>query len=538
MCGIVGIMRGSQTETMVDMFEQLLYADVFRGPHSTGVFRTEKDGTATVLKEAVPASVYLNSVDWEDFRGGTGTKKPALLSQVYVGHNRWATMGAINSDNAHPFQCGNITMVHNGTVSKYRLHEHTKFEVDSHAVCNMLNEKGLDETLKVLDGKFTLVWHDANDNTMNFIRNSERPLGMIEFQDGSWAFASEGDMLSWINSRRKSPISVKRMFELPVGMHYKFSLADSKITLLEAVQKTLPKSFPFTSSASSSYQSSTRSSYGGASETHNERSARLLDSWGFNLKEFNATGTPEGTYWALDNVAFTLYSGNYGNGRIDAELWGMDLAIDEAQLENLVIDSKLIREECCPVVIYSISQADWKDKFQDADNLYAQFDGCYETTKNGKQYIQLTLKGLCSELPAGIKAVNEIGFPLKYTSEGVENVDADKSGTGTGTALSVVTGGTGSATGGASSGAAEGEPTGTVIEGEKVNTEKKLKPYPSSPLSEKKYNLSGVGLTIKDLREDNLTCGWCGNAIHELNYEGSDYFIKTLVCHVCAKDIP
>lgn len=563
MCGIVGIMRGTPTETMADMFEQLLYADVFRGPHSTGVFRTNKDGTATVLKEAVPASIYLSSQDWADFRGGTGTKTPALLSQVYVGHNRWATVGAINAENAHPFQCGNITMVHNGTVSKYRLHDHAKFEVDSHAVCNMINEKGLDETLKVLDGKFTLVYHDAKDNTMNFIRNSERPLGMVEFQDGSWAFASEMDMLSWINARRKAPIAVKRMFELPVGMHYKYSLADSKITLLEAVQKELPKYFPYSSANYGLYgsQSSTRSSSASstsatsASMTQLDRQKLILTQYGFDIQEFNKEGTPAGTYWALDNVAFTMYTSGGATGRVDGELWGLDDALDDADQAGLKVDSVKLRHEGVIAVIYGVQHTLWKEVLSQSDNLYAKFDGVYESTINGKQFLQVTLTDLRTDLPAEYNqdfAVNEMGFPLNYIEEVVEGSDADKRTAGEST-LPATAGGTGSTDGSVVSVPSNVVNLPAVVDDleklrEKSEEAKKEataaevaaaspKKSDSSTLSKLKFNLSGVGATIDELKNDNLTCGWCGNSIHAGNYEKSDYFFRTLICPTCAKDV-
>lgn len=521
MCGIVGIMRGVMTEGMVDMFEQLLYADVFRGPHATGVYRTNANGTSSLFKEAIPASLYLGRKGWDDLRGGTGAGKDPL-AQVYVGHNRYATVGAAGeSKNAHPFKEGNITMVHNGTVAKHRLNEHLKYDVDSHAVCAMLNSHGLAETIKVLDGKFTLVWHDASDNTMNFIRNSERPLHMVEFTDGGWAFASEGEMLTWINGRRKSPFGIKRTFELPVGFHHKFQLSAGKVELAEVVKYDLPK---FPTYSQSSYYSGTRSSVSSSvsSASSNEdaetRKLRLMKEWGIDVGSKKLGDI----ILSLDNIAFTPYSTNLTTGRIDADPYGYDTAIDDVFENTLEVDSKKGGDyEDVAVVIYGISVNDWKNKYSQGDHLYGKIDSVYETTINQRTRLQINLlpSSLCTELADGVEPLNDKFFPLIIKEEVVE-ADADKSK---------------SADAGSTDGAGQATNKGTELAVVVDNTVGKSQT--ASEKSDKRFNLSGVPYSVKDLREDKLACSWCGNAITEHNYEMSDMFFRSHICETCAKDV-
>lgn len=530
MCGIVGIMRGVMTEGMVDMFEQLLYADVFRGPHSTGVYRVNKDGQSALYKDAVPASLYLGSKGWDTLRGNlNGTGGAAPLSQVYVGHNRWATVGAVNAVNSHPFKCGNITMVHNGTVAKYRLNDHTKYDVDSHAVCAMLDSHGLAETIKVLDGKFVLVWHDASDNSMNFIRNSERPLHLIEFTDGGWAFASEGEMLTWINGRRKSPFGIKRAFEMPVGYHHKFSLSAGKVELAEVVKYDLPK-FSTYSGTSSYYQNSrVNSSVSSASsgESTKERRMRLMKEWGVDVGDVKDV---EDIIVSLDNIAFTAYSTNAAAGRIDADAWGYDEAIDACDAGRMEIDCKRGgKAEDVQVVVYGVDTVKWKENYSQGDRLYGKIDSVFESTMHGRTKLQINLKvnSLCTELADGVKAFNETVFPLLIKKE-ADKVDADKS-------KSSDAGSTGTASAGATGHAVnKGNELSLVVD----NTAKKPEGSASSSGSPNLYNMSAIPMSIKDLREDKLSCAWCGNSIHEHNYEMSDMFFKSHICHECAKELP
>lgn len=257
LCGIILVGSKSMSSADVDRFEKLLYCDVFRGAHSTGVFTQRQYGTYAEkqkpvvqwYKEATEAKYFLDGQGWPLLRNGDVT--PAKLGNFYVGHNRYATMGSVTSKNAHPFNHGDITLVHNGTLTNQSLlPNHEKFVVDSENICHSINKIGAAETIQKLDGAFTLVWFDSSDKTLHIIRNEERPFHLAETFSGDWYGASEKDMLLWILNRGKQYLKIKQNFEIEVGVEYIFDAAPGKFSLKEKVKHELPK---FTHTYSPSY---------------------------------------------------------------------------------------------------------------------------------------------------------------------------------------------------------------------------------------------------------------------------------------------
>ncbi|UIW10518.1 glutamine amidotransferase [Aeromonas phage BUCT695] len=236
----------------VENFEKMLLCDMFRGMHSTGVyagFVVDGENHLQIEKAALPGDMYLRSEYWDAVKT---MKVPSKVNPntnlVYqpkflVGHNRYATQGAVNDRNAHPFQHGNITLVHNGTlVNQPLLPDSARFAVDSENVCWSIHKIGIEETIKKLDGAFTLVWHDSDLKTLNIIRNDERPFHLVETASGDWYGASEEDMVMWILTRKKYGITIKRHFECEVGVQYIFDVSKGFV-FKEEVKHTLP-TFP------------------------------------------------------------------------------------------------------------------------------------------------------------------------------------------------------------------------------------------------------------------------------------------------------
>ena len=261
MCGIVLVGSRNMTQRDLKFFEQMLFADTFRGPHSTGVFtskRVWKGGkyikVNPLQKLAVEGPEFLQSGEWEYVKRGFDTTKNAHTGKTtpinrygsfYVGHNRYATVGAINAVNAHPFRHGQITMVHNGTlVNQNLLPESKDFEVDSDNVCYSLNKWGVDKTIQNLDGAFTLVWHNNETDTLHVIRNDERPFHFAETQAGDWFGASEEEMLMWILMRGKVKPNIKRHFEAEVGVEYIFDVSAGSFKFKEERKHELPDFTP------------------------------------------------------------------------------------------------------------------------------------------------------------------------------------------------------------------------------------------------------------------------------------------------------
>lgn len=221
MCGIVGFITNESKKLEGDrskFLKQSLIIDTLRGDDSTGVFSVGHeplfdDGSAFWLKQVGTGHEFVDSegywqhfYDTEDYR-------------AVVGHNRAATVGAVNTAGAHPFQVGPITLVHNGTLRSTHLlpepmhgifvsggqdKEDVKVSVDSHAIAYNLAHHDAEDVIATLDGAFTLVWHDARDDSMNIIRNAERPLHMaISKQQDTLYFMSEAGMLHMLGDRLK-----------------------------------------------------------------------------------------------------------------------------------------------------------------------------------------------------------------------------------------------------------------------------------------------------------------------------------------------
>lgn len=203
MCGIVGVLtteKGTWSKDAVDFFKQSLFTDTLRGFDSTGVFLTNKKlKSPNVFKKAIAAPDFLqlravknlisNNQDWN----------------IMIGHNRAATKGRVKDDTSHPFQINGITLVHNGTVYGHsKLPDGNKFTVDSEAITHSIAKIGPEETIKQLDGAFTLVWYNENDNTLNMVRNEERPFAFakVKYRD-TILMASEAHMLQWLAVRNK-----------------------------------------------------------------------------------------------------------------------------------------------------------------------------------------------------------------------------------------------------------------------------------------------------------------------------------------------
>lgn len=198
MCGIVGMISKTTSGfsySDLDMFQDMMVCDSVRGDDSTGVFGVYRNKQARTVKVAAEPHLLFRCEEWKDFR----TKAINSMTML-VGHNRSATRGAVNSDNAHPFAEGKIVLVHNGT-----LHNHKDFnkevEVDSHAIAHALNEKPVEEVIKGVDGAFTFVWYDREKQKLFMIRNSERPLAYID-TGSQILFASEAPMLEWLVNRK------------------------------------------------------------------------------------------------------------------------------------------------------------------------------------------------------------------------------------------------------------------------------------------------------------------------------------------------
>jgi hypothetical protein len=205
MCGIVGYINGSYSNYLYDkrkFIEQALIIDTLRGDDGAGLFTVGNKGQVKLHKEAVDGYGFVSSEqfvkvfpanDWGEYR-------------FAVGHNRSATIGGISGEATHPFREGPITLVHNGTIhdtTKLKASQHElKAENDSHTICHNLAISSPEEVISTLVGAFALVWHDSRDDSLNLVRNNQRPLFIAKARaHNTLYFASEGEMLYWLDAR-------------------------------------------------------------------------------------------------------------------------------------------------------------------------------------------------------------------------------------------------------------------------------------------------------------------------------------------------
>lgn len=105
MCGIVGVLgRHEAAPLLVEALKRLEY----RGYDSAGIATIN----AGVLDRRRAVGKLVNLSDLlvhEPLPGKSG-----------IGHTRWATHGAPNTQNAHPHQSGPVAVVHNGIIENYK----------------------------------------------------------------------------------------------------------------------------------------------------------------------------------------------------------------------------------------------------------------------------------------------------------------------------------------------------------------------------------------------------------------------------------
>lgn len=225
MCGLLAILNKNSNGFSADQndhFSTLLFLDLLRGNDSTGVVCVTNNGDLALAKEASHSLDFMASKEYTAIMNRSFNRGSAL-----IGHNRKATRGTVNDENAHPFVVdNNIVLVHNGTLwGDHKKHADT--EVDSHAIAHVIHESNGDvqAALNKIDGAYALIWYNVADATVNFVRNKERPLWWMETYN-SWVFSSEKAMLDFVIARHKIHPS-KGPTEFPENVLQTFALQNN-----------------------------------------------------------------------------------------------------------------------------------------------------------------------------------------------------------------------------------------------------------------------------------------------------------------------
>jgi len=260
LCGHVGVASKVLTEPFKKAFYDMLYLDVLRGEDSTGVAAISKP-----FEEGTKVEVFKSLGSASDFfydhskykRSKDFTSEPV---GVFIGHNRFATQGKVNVDNAHPFEFDSVVGAHNGTVNQYSLrnfHGYKDFDVDSQIIYSHLSHtRSIDEVWADADGALALVWWDKVDNKLNLIRNNQRTLHVAYSEDDK-AILWSSEVWMLLVAAMRHGIKLKEPIDLKPNRLYTFSnTQDGKMV---HVERDLP---PFVAKPVVSYYNGNYGSYG------------------------------------------------------------------------------------------------------------------------------------------------------------------------------------------------------------------------------------------------------------------------------------
>ncbi|MEM6743946.1 MAG: glutamine--fructose-6-phosphate transaminase (isomerizing), partial [Pseudomonadota bacterium] len=107
MCGIVGILGHGRDAApiLIDALRRLEY----RGYDSAGIATLDPSGALDRRRAVGKLSSLAEVLEQTPIAGAVG-----------IGHTRWATHGAVTTENAHPHRADRVAVVHNGIIENFR----------------------------------------------------------------------------------------------------------------------------------------------------------------------------------------------------------------------------------------------------------------------------------------------------------------------------------------------------------------------------------------------------------------------------------
>lgn len=185
MCGIVGYTGAKEAgELLLNSLELLEH----RGYDSVGIARIERVTDNVHIQKCVGRV--------RDLRAKC--EETAILSTCGIGHTRWATHGGVYEKNAHPHQCGKVTLVHNGIVENYReliedyeLQDKLVSETDTEVVAALLDyfyqgdaKKAIQKVTCKLKGTFALVMMFEDQPGIIYAIRNVSPIVVAQCEEG------------------------------------------------------------------------------------------------------------------------------------------------------------------------------------------------------------------------------------------------------------------------------------------------------------------------------------------------------------------
>ena len=185
MCGIVGYTGAKgASELLLSSLELLEH----RGYDSVGIACRDSETDEVCIQKCVGRV--------RDLRAECEANP--VLSTCGIGHTRWATHGGVYKKNAHPHQCGKVTLVHNGIVENYReliedynLQNLLQSETDTEVVAALMDvyyegdaEAAIKQVVRKLKGTFALVMMFEDQPGVIYAIRNVSPIVAAKCEDG------------------------------------------------------------------------------------------------------------------------------------------------------------------------------------------------------------------------------------------------------------------------------------------------------------------------------------------------------------------
>jgi hypothetical protein len=359
MCGLVCIKTIEKfgfTVAERDEFNMMMVLNSFRGSHSTGIagVNSRDDGKINLVK-AVGSPMSLRTYDKTDVFMGRFSSQ----FDTVIGHGRYATRGAIDAYNAHPYEEGHITLAHNGVIANYNFlrdyRKHKDIEVDSHLIARMFSEDGVVDTLERIEGAYVFIWYNSDDQTLNVCRNNQRPLFIGKCKDRkTMIMASEKETIIWNSMRNNTPMT--SIEELPPYQIHTFQ-PDSLDAIVTEYRPYVPKPVTYHKPTTSFPMTNTEESYRGGIKLGRQKlktTGRFASSDDFlvgALEETAELAVGERVKFEIHDYSFRegcihIYGYNENYPTFKFRLTTMSPWTDEMLLESMVIEAEVSSFYC------------------------------------------------------------------------------------------------------------------------------------------------------------------------------------------------